>query len=97
MHGGGTCCIDHSPVLSFIGSAPGGMAEQRSDQRPLMQGEVISGKAPHCPPSPTRERRQRDAPSTSRFNLITLRLRGQNSNCDQKIKSAKLAPSRKKV
>lgn len=93
MYGSGTCGIDHRPVLSFIGSAPGGMAEQQSDQRPLMQGEVISGKAPHCPPSLTRETRQRDAPSTSRFNLITLHLRGLNSNCDlKKKKGANLAP-----
>lgn len=83
--GVGHAVIDHSAVLSFIGSAPGRMAEQRSDQRPLMQGEVISGKAPHWPPSPTRETRQRDAASTSRFNLITPHLRGSNSNCDRKI------------
>lgn len=59
MHSSGTCGIDHRPVLSLIGSAPGGMAEQRSDQRPLMQGEVISRKAPHCPPVPDK----RDAPA----------------------------------
>lgn len=82
VHGRGTCCIDHSPMSSFIGSAPGGMAEQQSDQRPFMQGEVISGKAPYCPPSPPRVSHQRGAPSTSRFNLITLHLRGQNSNGD---------------
>lgn len=54
-HGTGTCCIDHSPMLSFIGSAPGGIAAQQSGRRPLMQGEVISGKAPHRPPSPMRD------------------------------------------
>lgn len=70
------------PVLSLIGSAAGGMAEQQSDQRPLMQGEVISEKAPHCPPSLTRETHQRDAPGTSRFNLIIPHLRELNSDCD---------------
>lgn len=82
VYGSGTCCIDHGPVLSFIGSAPGGMAEQQSDQHPLMQGEVISAKAPHCPLSLTRETRQRDARGTSTFNVITLHLRGLNCNCD---------------
>lgn len=56
MCGNGTRSIDRSPVLRFIGSAPSGMAEQQSDRRPLMQGEVISGKAPHCPPRPTRDK-----------------------------------------
>lgn len=59
VHGSGTCRIDRSPVLSFIGSVPGGTAEQQSGQRPLMQGEVISGKAPHCPPSSN----ERDKPA----------------------------------
>lgn len=83
VRGGGTCYIDHNPVLSFIGSAPGGTEEQQSDQRLLMQGEVIPAKAPHCPPSPAR-----DAPAGCAQHIKIQshyrHLRGSNSNCDQK-------------
>lgn len=92
--GSGTCCIDHSPELRFTGSAPVGMAEQQRDQHPLMQGGVISGKAPHRPLSAARETRQRDAPSTSRFNLITRTYVDRIATVT--IKSVKLAPTHKK-
>jgi len=89
--GRSTCCIDHSLVLGFIGSAPSGTAGQRSDRGPS-HAEVISVNSPHGPPSTARETRQRDAPAAHRDSIsLPPTLRGSNSNRDRKKRRKKLA------